>query len=409
MGITGPAAVSFNPRLSARRFSPRRETGETRGPLAGPNVGAVRKDALRLAGAGEFSVKALRQLLHESWLPLVLGLAWTVYNLADRPINEWSLKDGVNVFGPTFFFVSWMVAQWYRVRKQQRVEGDLAKLQAGIQALQTPLLPCALFLTTKIEATDDDLKRVFENQNGFRAYGPGIPLPPPPFGPPPGFREGRLQRTFGYIEFLDGSVLAAGVGRPDLPEYNEFHAKLTHSFCQFDPRSKKTTVWENDPVFQRPGVKIEIYDRGRPQSDKVEPALVLHGKIGSGSEAIGAHAIDNTVLVDFAPRTLAVTPPGASGWSPRSLERSFIRFTFDWFFVKGLADLPEASWPSIHNLQLILGESHQVLSFPLEVFKDRCPTEPARPLTRGDAVCPRLVVEFELTPEAFASAVASVP
>ena len=28
----------------------------------------------------------------------------------------------INLFGPTFFFAAWMVGQWFRVRKQQRVE-----------------------------------------------------------------------------------------------------------------------------------------------------------------------------------------------------------------------------------------------------------------------------------------------
>lgn len=354
-------------------------------------------------------MKALHQLLREFWLPLIVGVAWTVYNLADRPANEWKVKDAVNVFGPTFFFVSWMAAQWYRVRKQQRVEDGLAKLQAGVQALQTPLLPCALFLTTKIEATDEDLRRLFENQNGFRAYGPGIPLPPPPFGPPPGFMEGRLQRNFGYIEYQNGAAVAAGVGRSDLPDYNGLHAKLSHSFCQVDLRSAKSAVWENDPVLQRPAVTIELYEGGRPRSESTPPALVLQSKIGAASEAIAVHAIDNTVLVDFAPRTLAVSPPNASGWSVRSLERSFLRFTFDFFYVKGLTYLPETSWPAIHNLQLILGEGHQVMSFPLEVFQDRRPQEPERPLARGDAICPRLVLEFELTPDSFSSGVASVP
>jgi hypothetical protein len=351
----------------------------------------------------------LRQLLREFWLPLLVGAMWTAYNMAETPISEWSLRDGVNVFGPTFFFVSWLASQWYRVRKQQRVESDLATLQEGMQALQAPLLPCALFLTTRTQATDEDLDRVFGSHGGFRAYGPGFQLPPLPLGPPPGLKEGRLHQNFGYLDFENGVVVAAGVHRPDFPDYNIFHAKLSHSFCQFDPRKTDPPVWENDPLFQRPAVTVEIFRGGRPRSDSAPPGLVLKGQMDSARDAIGAHAIDNTVLVDFAPRVLAASPPGASGWSLRSLENSFIRFTFDFFYVKDLADLPEESWPSIHNLQLILGKTNVVLSFPLARFENRRPTEPPKPLARGGAVCPRLVLEFEFTPDTIASAAVSVP
>jgi hypothetical protein len=352
-------------------------------------------------------MQILRQLLREFWFPLILGTAWTVYNLADKPVSEWTVKAALNVFGPTFFFISWLAAQWYRVRKQQRVEDDLAKLQSGIQALQTPLLPCALFFTTKIVATDEDLKRVFENQSGFRAYGPGIPLPPPPFGPPPELFEGRLHSQSGYIDFRDGAVVAAGVYRTEHPDYNTFHAELSHSFCHFNPRSAKPAIWQNEPIFQRPAVKVEIFSGGRPRSGTVKPALLLQGKMGSASEAVAAYAIDNNVLVDFAPRTLTVSPPDASGWSLRSLERSFIRFTFEFFYMKNLSYLPSSSWPSMHNLQLIVGEGRQVLSFPLESFRDSRATEPEKPLAHGDAICPRLVLEFDLTPELFSTGVVS--
>jgi hypothetical protein len=62
-----------------------------------------------------------KRLLKEFWLPMVLALAWTSYNRYTSA-NPWSLKDGVNVFAPTFFLVSWIVGQVFRVRKQAAVE-----------------------------------------------------------------------------------------------------------------------------------------------------------------------------------------------------------------------------------------------------------------------------------------------
>ena len=78
-------------------------------------------------------MKIIRQLLKEFWLPLILGAAWTFFNLIDNPIDKWTAKGTINIFGPTFFFMSWLVAQWYRVKKQQKVEDGLGKIQSDIR------------------------------------------------------------------------------------------------------------------------------------------------------------------------------------------------------------------------------------------------------------------------------------
>lgn len=52
------------------------------------------------------------QLLREFWAPFIGGVAWTVYNLVDRSMTSWSVRDFINTFGPTFFFLSWVLAQW---------------------------------------------------------------------------------------------------------------------------------------------------------------------------------------------------------------------------------------------------------------------------------------------------------
>ncbi len=119
-------------------------------------------------------MRVLRQLLKEFWMPLLLGAAWTAFNVFDRPGEGWSVRTILNIFGPTFFFMSWLVAQWYRVRKQQQVEEGINSLHAEVRAIQSPLLPCELFFTLRIEAQDDDLKRVFGGQRGYRsARAPG--------------------------------------------------------------------------------------------------------------------------------------------------------------------------------------------------------------------------------------------
>lgn len=80
-------------------------------------------------------MKIAVQLLKEFWVPASVGVAWTLYSLSEQSFNKWTLLSFVNVFGPTFFFASWLVAQWYRVKKQQKVEDGLSGIQEKIQRM----------------------------------------------------------------------------------------------------------------------------------------------------------------------------------------------------------------------------------------------------------------------------------
>ncbi|MBK6999295.1 MAG: hypothetical protein IPH35_04760 [Rhodoferax sp.] len=76
----------------------------------------------------------MKQLLREFLLPLAIALAWTLYNVSEPPQGQWSVRTFVNVFGPSFFFVSWLSAQWHRVRKQQKVEAGLSGIEASVKS-----------------------------------------------------------------------------------------------------------------------------------------------------------------------------------------------------------------------------------------------------------------------------------
>jgi hypothetical protein len=79
-----------------------------------------------------------KRLLKEFWFPFLLATIWTVYSLAtlDRP---WGFKTGVNVFGPSFFLVSWATGQFFRINKQARVERDLTSIESRVESLVTRL------------------------------------------------------------------------------------------------------------------------------------------------------------------------------------------------------------------------------------------------------------------------------
>lgn len=75
-----------------------------------------------------------RQLVKEFAIPLLVAISWTGYSLYQAPSKSWTILDCVNVFGPAFFFVSWLVAQWFRVKKQKDVEKGLVEIDARIKA-----------------------------------------------------------------------------------------------------------------------------------------------------------------------------------------------------------------------------------------------------------------------------------
>lgn len=76
----------------------------------------------------------IHQLLKEFWAPLLVAVAWGIYNVLSSE-SGWSTRNFINWFAPAFFFASWLLAQWFRVRKQQRIEGDLERLQTQTKVL----------------------------------------------------------------------------------------------------------------------------------------------------------------------------------------------------------------------------------------------------------------------------------
>lgn len=121
-------------------------------------------------------MKAILQLLKEFWVPLAVAVAWTAFNIFQMPNQGWTITRGVNLFAPTFFFVSWLVAQWYRVRKQQRVEESLAEIGARIERSAFPILPLRLVIVSHHTSTPEALSAFFEGRPEYRELSDNVPL-----------------------------------------------------------------------------------------------------------------------------------------------------------------------------------------------------------------------------------------
>ncbi len=77
----------------------------------------------------------LRQLIKEFWLPAVAAVAWSIVNLKSSDDQSWTWTRAINVAAPTFFFVSWLTSQYFRVKKQEHVTSTLQSIENRVSTV----------------------------------------------------------------------------------------------------------------------------------------------------------------------------------------------------------------------------------------------------------------------------------
>lgn len=80
----------------------------------------------------------LRQLVREMGIPFLISTGWVVYSLYSTPAKR-NVVDAISIFGGSFFLACWAFAQWFRVKKQQAVEGGLGSIVKRQEALVAAL------------------------------------------------------------------------------------------------------------------------------------------------------------------------------------------------------------------------------------------------------------------------------
>ena len=95
-----------------------------------------------------------KQLGREFWLPLVVAVAWVIYNIWVTRDHALTFVSVVTLFGPAFFLCSWAGAQYFRVKKQVRLETDLVNIQQRVAAMLGRLDETASDLTNRMTGGD---------------------------------------------------------------------------------------------------------------------------------------------------------------------------------------------------------------------------------------------------------------
>jgi hypothetical protein len=79
----------------------------------------------------------LLQLLKEFWLPALVAIAWSAVNFSASTDQTWSWTRLINIAAPTFFFVSWLTSQYFRVKKQEHVSTTLETIERRVESVMS--------------------------------------------------------------------------------------------------------------------------------------------------------------------------------------------------------------------------------------------------------------------------------
>lgn len=101
----------------------------------------------------------------------------------------------------------------------------------------------------------------------------------------------------------------------------------------------------------------------KPTRAGARPAIAFRSAMADADKTLRLCALDNSVFADFLTGAMSPTPVDASTWSLYDLGGSTLRFTFTFFYVDGIASLPESSWPRLNGVHLVVGDRY-VISMP---------------------------------------------
>ena len=76
-----------------------------------------------------------KQLVKEFWFPFFAAILWCIYNFTGSNAAPFQIHLILSCFGAAFFFISWLLAQYFRVRKQAKVDNDLQSIHENISSV----------------------------------------------------------------------------------------------------------------------------------------------------------------------------------------------------------------------------------------------------------------------------------
>ncbi|MBI1331263.1 MAG: hypothetical protein GC165_00115 [Armatimonadetes bacterium] len=269
-----------------------------------------------------------------------------------------------------------------------------------LDAIRAPLSPLRVFLTLESQVPDEDLERVFAKDAGYRRYSSDGPLPPPPDGPPPGTSSCRLFQSDGFLDIQDGKLVGAGLIHLMGPGFPFNRRPASHTVCRISGSSLKDVIGPNEPLCMHPEIVVEIRKGSEAGQGGAPKMITFRSKMDDARKVLRLSAIDNTVFADFLTDNIYPLQVDGSKWSHHDLSGATLRIRLRFFFVEGLACLPESSWPRLNALQLLI-DGLYVISMQEETIATQLSGHSTEVQLTGDAVSPTIELEYTLPPTDF--------
>lgn len=76
----------------------------------------------------------LKQMIKEFWFPFLVSIIWAIYATLTS-IETNTFKVFITALGPTFFLISWLIGQYFRVKKQVSTEQNFVKIEDKFKQL----------------------------------------------------------------------------------------------------------------------------------------------------------------------------------------------------------------------------------------------------------------------------------
>ncbi|MBF0132837.1 MAG: hypothetical protein HQL75_09670 [Magnetococcales bacterium] len=171
--------------------------------------------------------RTLIAIIKEFWLPFLLALLWSIYNLYDGNKGIYTFRNMVNIFGPSFFLASWIIGQFFRIRKQQEIQDNFLDIKSRLTSV-----------IDEISARFNHLLNYMSGGNSFCYLRPIINTK--------NFimiHEGEFPAYDVNLRIIDrgsgnylGNVFEIDILRPGLSKFIDYHVdwlSQTHSFNVF--------------------------------------------------------------------------------------------------------------------------------------------------------------------------------
>ena len=219
------------------------------------------------------------RLLKEFWLPALFAIAWTTYNVRTSS-TLWDLKTILNIFGPTFFLVSWATGQFFRVKKQAQIEKNLTSIEGRVETL-----------VSKIEKHTQDFFGYTTGADSFAYFLPML--------------TGQNQLELGLINestypVFDVHAEVVDLDEPIEPENGKFWTRHRFSIESLYPSKIATGAYSFDlTTRQRLNINIFIQTRSKGLTQQLRIAKTEGGILIATKTMAGGKVIETSVPANF--------------------------------------------------------------------------------------------------------------